>query len=230
MGVISLEKLDHLYWLGRYTERVYTTLRKFYHIYDEMIEEPEGVYKKYCEALDIPNIYVSNNHFVMSYLFDSKNPDSLYANMNRAYDNAIVLREELCSDVLAYIQLALYAFDDNKNSTAPLLELQTVIDYIRAFWGCMDDYVESEDCRNIIKCGKYIERLDLYLRLGYHLNDLDKEFSKLINRLNKTNLHCNQDNLDKLKDLIAKKMNHPEEMEGRDMEILALLGGLIEVR
>ncbi|MFR9145116.1 MAG: alpha-E domain-containing protein [Mediterraneibacter sp.] len=30
MGIISMEKVDHLYWLGRYTERVYTTLRMFF--------------------------------------------------------------------------------------------------------------------------------------------------------------------------------------------------------
>ena len=42
MGIISMEKVDHLYWLGRYTERVYTTLRVFFHIYDKMIEQPEG--------------------------------------------------------------------------------------------------------------------------------------------------------------------------------------------
>ena len=30
MGIISIEKADHLYWLGRYTERVYTILRVFF--------------------------------------------------------------------------------------------------------------------------------------------------------------------------------------------------------
>ncbi len=29
MGVISIEHTDRLYWLGRYTERVYTTNRFF---------------------------------------------------------------------------------------------------------------------------------------------------------------------------------------------------------
>ena len=48
MGIISMEKVDHLYWLGRYTERVYTTLRVFFHIYDKMIEQPEG---DLCEIL-----------------------------------------------------------------------------------------------------------------------------------------------------------------------------------
>ena len=64
MGIISLDKLDHLYWLGRYTERVYTTLRKFYKIYDSMIEAPEGAYRTYCERLNIPDVYGSNEAFV----------------------------------------------------------------------------------------------------------------------------------------------------------------------
>ncbi len=227
MGIISIEKMDHLYWLGRYTERVYTTLRKFFRIYDEMIEEPEGIYNKYCERLNIPNIYVSNEHFVKSYLFERTNPDSLCANMNRAYDNAIVLREELSSEVLAYIQMALTSFKECKGSTAPLLELQTVIDYILAFWGCVDDYVENEDCRNIIKLGKYVERLDLYIRLEYHTEDLGKEYSKLINRLNKAPVDYNAEALKALTNLIVARVNYPDEVNDKDKEILNYLGGIL---
>ena len=106
MGIISIENADHLYWLGRYTERVYTTLRVFFHIYDQIIEQPEGIYGEYCERLNIPNIYQSNRQFVQSYLFEEENPDSVFSNMKRAYDNAIVLRNELSSTVLSYIQLA----------------------------------------------------------------------------------------------------------------------------
>lgn len=107
MGIISVENADHLYWLGRYTERVYTTIRVFFHIFDEMIEAPEGVYVEYCKKLGIPNIYTSNRQFVGSYLFDEENPDSVILSMKRAYDNGVVLREELSSNVLSYIQLAL---------------------------------------------------------------------------------------------------------------------------
>ena len=121
MGIISVEKVDHLYWLGRYTERVYTTLRLFFHIYDKMIEQPEGVYVKYCERLNIPDIYTSNKQFVQSYLFGEDNPDSVFSNMKKAYDNAVVLRDELSSNVLSYVELALNTFDGCRKTTAPLL-------------------------------------------------------------------------------------------------------------
>lgn len=226
MGIISINKLDNLYWLGRYTERVYTSIRKFYRIYDMLIEAPEGAYKEYCTRLNIPDIYENNKDFIVDYVFGKENEDSLYSNMNRAYDNAIVLREELSSNVLAYVQLALDTFEQNKASHAPLLDLQAVVDYILAFWGCVDDYVEDEDCRNIMKCGKYVERLDLYIRLEYHTKDIEKEFSKLLNRIHKTHMYYNIEKLDKLTDMINEK----SEEGARYIEALEYLDGIIEVK
>lgn len=226
MGIISIKKLDNLYWLGRYTERVYTSIRKFYRIYDSMIEAPEDAYKAFCEKLNIPDIYSGNANFLTEYIFGKENTDSLYSNMSRAYDNAIVLREELSSNVLAYVQLAMDTFEANKNSSAPLLELQAVIDYLLAFWGCVDDYVEDEDCRNIMKCGKYVERLDLYIRLDYHVKDIEKEFNKLVNRIHKTHMYYNIEKLDKLTDIINQ---HSEEGTGYK-DALLCLDGIIEVK
>lgn len=223
MGIISIEKADHLYWLGRYTERVYTTLRVFFHIYDSMIEQPEGIYVKYCKRLDIPDIYTSNKQFAHAYLFDDTNPDSVISNMKRAYDNAVVLREELSSNVLSYVQLALDTFQTCKKTTAPLLELQQVIDYLLAFWGGADDYVEQEDCRNILKCGKYVERLDLFIRLDYHREDLEKEYRKLTNRLYKANLSYHEDALKRLEEIIMEK----DCQKYHGQEALRCLGGLL---
>lgn len=223
MGIISMEKVDHLYWLGRYTERVYTTLRVFFHIYDKMIEQPEGIYAKYCERLNIPNIYTSNRQFVMSYLFNEDNPDSLRSNMERAYDNAVVLRDELSTTVLSYVHLAVVAFEGCRKTTAPLLELQQVIDDLLAFWGGADDYVEQEDCRNILKCGKYVERLDLCMRLDYHTENLEKEYRKLCNRLGKTNLVYHEESLNRLEEIILRE-EHPEQYY---REALGCLGALL---
>ncbi|MDD3360051.1 MAG: alpha-E domain-containing protein [Hespellia sp.] len=226
MGIISINKLDNLYWLGRYTERVYTSIRKFYRIYDHLIEASEGDYKTYCKKLNIPDIYSSNEDFIYRYIFDKQNPDSLYSNMNRAYDNGIVLREELSSTVLAYIQLAIDTFEANCSSRAPLLELQSVLDYLLAFWGCVDDYVVDEDCRNIMKCGKYVERMDLYIRLDYHINDIEKEFNKLVSRIHKTHMYYDIEKLDQLTDIINEKS---EEGTGY-YEALSCLDGIIEVK
>ena len=112
MGIISVEQADHLYWLGRYTERVYTTLRVYFQSFDTMIDEKADSYQKFCESVDIPNIYISKEDFLKRYPFDPDNPDSIISNLNRAYDNAVVLRESIGSETLSYIQLAIY--DMNK--------------------------------------------------------------------------------------------------------------------
>ena len=39
----------------------------------------------------------------------------------RTYDNAVVLREEIGSETLSYIQLAVYEMNRAKESSAPLI-------------------------------------------------------------------------------------------------------------
>ncbi|MCD7803222.1 MAG: alpha-E domain-containing protein [Clostridiales bacterium] len=56
MGIKSIEVTDRLYWLGRYSERVYTSLRLFAKSYDDMLDKGD-TYGELCRSLEIPNIY-----------------------------------------------------------------------------------------------------------------------------------------------------------------------------
>ena len=40
MGIISLERIDNLIWLGRYSERIYLTIKEFFSCYDKMLDDP----------------------------------------------------------------------------------------------------------------------------------------------------------------------------------------------
>ena len=111
MGIISIENTDRLFWLGRYTERVYTTIKIFADRFDSMIDFDEIEYDKFCESQDIPNIYKSREDFSQKYCFSLEDENSIFSNLMRAYDNAIVLREEIGSESLSYIQLAVYAMN-----------------------------------------------------------------------------------------------------------------------
>ena len=122
----------------------------------------------------------------------------------RTYDNAVVLREEIGSETLSYIQLAVYEMNRAKESSAPLIWLQKVTDNIVAFWGMADDYIDSENVRNIIKIGKRVERIDLYARLQYDLDKMEREVCRLVGRINRTNLKYNAVRLQELGELIAK--------------------------
>ena len=48
MGIISIEKTNHLFWLGRYCERVFTTLKVFRKYYDTMIDGSQSDYQIFC--------------------------------------------------------------------------------------------------------------------------------------------------------------------------------------
>lgn len=202
MGIISVEQADHLYWLGRYTERVYTTLRFYSKSFDMMIDEVIESYQRFCESIDIPNIYTSKEDFLRRYPFDEENPDSIISNLNRAYDNAIVLRESIGSEALSYIQLAIYDMNKAAVSNSPMIELQYIMDHILSFWGIADDQIDSEQVRNMIKAGKRIERIDLYARLGVPRNELVREVCRMIPRVERSGLLYDKSRLEQMKVLV----------------------------
>ena len=203
--VLSLENINRLLWLGRYSERVFTGLRNFGEKFDAMTGlRPE-------QYSGISGVYESKADFVQRYCFDKENPSSIYSSLLRAYDNAIVLRDEIGSETFSYIQLALYEISKSKRSDAPLLSLQKVIDNIAAFWGMADDRIEDEKVRGIIKLGKRVERVDLYARLNMSDDDIRREIRRLTYRISKAGLRYDVDGLKRLNALgKEEKVNRQE--------------------
>lgn len=222
MGIVSLTNTDKLYWLGRYSERVYTTIRLFGESFDHLIEGEVQSIGAFCASLNIPNIYTSGDDFVERYLFDAENPDSVFANLTRAYDNAMTLRDEIGSECVSYIQLAIYAMNSLRGSENPMFGLQKVVDDILAFWGLTDDIIPDENVRNIIKVGKRVERLDLYARLKLPRKDILREVRRLAVRISRTNLQYAQADIDRLMALATAEETVYD-------EIVALVDGLVKI-
>ena len=222
MGIISLEKSSRLIWLGRYTERTFTICRTLSRYYDEMIDRDEYAYRSFLDCLGLPYIYGSRDAFIRTYIFDTNDPNSLASQLNRALDNAIEMREELTSDTLCYIQMAQDALKEGNNSYAPMLTLQQVVDDLFAFWGSADDNIASEECRTLIKCGKYVERLDLYARLKLPKKDILREVRRLAVRISRTNLQYAQADIDRLMALATAG-------ETAYDEIVTLVDGLVKI-
>lgn len=205
--ILSLENRDRLFWLGRYSERVYTTIRYFAEQFDSMIDRKND-----------EGIYTSKEDFAQKYCFNEEDPNSVYSGLMRAYDNAIELREEIGSDTFSYIQMAVYEMNRAKFSDSPLLQLQKVVDNIAAFWGMADDRIYDEKVRSIIKLGKRIERVDLYARMNAEAEDIRREIHRLSYRILKAGLKYDSGGLARLIELAGeKKMNCPgivREVEG----------------
>lgn len=205
MGAVTVTKLDNLYWMGRYIERVYQLIGMYMDGYDSMIDADKQYYEKICNTLGIPNTYSSSEDFIKGFAFDTENSFSIISNAYRAYDNAMVIRDEITSKTLAYIHLAIAELNKAKNSSSPLFNLQQVLDNILAFWGCLDDLVDDESTRNTAKAGKRIERLDLYLRLRKPRKELEREIERLIHRIDTTTLKYNKAALKHAEALIAEE-------------------------
>ena len=205
MGIISVENTDRLYWLGRYSERVYTTLKIFSEHYDSMIDLEDEEYQDFCRRQEIPNIYTSVTDFANRYCFDEEDENSILSNLTRAYDNAIVLRDEIGSTALSYVQLAVYAMNDAKKSIAPLLELQKTRDNIVAFWGMVDDSVDEEHVRSIIKFGKRVERIDIFARMHMSTEELRRQVARLNSRIVLTGLSYNKRGLAHINYLVEEE-------------------------
>ena len=225
MGVISLEKSECLFWMGRYVERVYTTIQIFNDVLDKMLDQNNRRYEGFCQRLNIPNIYTSPEDFVDRYLFDPENPDSVVSNLSQAYDNAMVLRNEIGSLTLSYIQLALDTMLKSRGTDAQFLLNQDILDFILAFWGSLDDNVEGTDRRNLVKCGKYVERLDLCFRLYLDQQYAEREYKKLVGRMKKLSIPYRQENLDHLAELVSSQEN----WQNRCAEALPLVDHLFLV-
>ncbi len=211
MGIKSVINTDRLYWLGRYSERVYTTLKLFSLSFDTLIEQYGEDHKSFCESLEIPDIYRDKDDFIDRYAFSLEDPNSIISNLHRAYDNAIELREEIGSETLSFIQIAIYEMNSAKRSEAPLLYFQKITDALLAFWGCVDDQIDDENTRNILKIGKRVERLDLYARLKKARASIRREVNRLAGRISRTDLIYAPEDVQKLKELIdAPELDYRE--------------------
>lgn len=200
MGTLSLTKAGRLFWLGRYTERVYTSLKESKNIYDCMVDGGEADYPAYCTALGIPNTFASTEDFFKGYLADRSAPTSLVSVLGYAYDNAIVLRDTIGTETFSYIQLACNAMEKAISGDYPELELQSVLDYIMAFRGCAEYSLMDETSRTILRTGANVEYLSLALRLNHPKEECRIECERLLNRLYKIPLSTDTERRDRLVD------------------------------
>lgn len=187
MGTPSLAQANHLYWLGRYVERVQRTLILSSDIYDTLLDD-ESVFNlhDFCVRLAIPDIYDDADDFIGRYMFDENDQNSVISNLNRAFDNAIVMRDLLKSDTLAYIQLALNTMKAGKRSLSPMLEVQETLDYLYAFWGALDDNMNDLKSRYTVRTGGSVERVDLALRLRFTDEKMFGEVARLESRIERS--------------------------------------------
>ncbi len=224
MGIISVEHSSNLYWLGRYAERAYTTLDTFFDYYDAMLDKDKNSYRIFLEKLGIEDKYGNYENFVQGFLYgtDSFTVNSMFGN---AYDNALVIRNTIGSESLAYMELAINTFRAGQNAKNLRLALIPVMDYLLAYWGNIDDNLAASEAGTFIRCGKLVERLDLYFRFSYDSKFINEEYEKLCHIMVRVRKgFCNTKHLAVLVEVLATEDSYKERLP----EVLYNLNKLFE--
>ena len=166
--IISATKANRLYWLGRYECRVYATLHQLNKCFDEMIDGEPDDYTAFWEKLDASGIYKTNDEFTYGMLYDENNPGSVLSAQKCAMDNAILLREDIMSETLSYLEMSVALLRQCKQeATVNISRLQPIIDWSLAFWGSAEQRLQNHKALNIMMIGRNVENLDMLLRFGY---------------------------------------------------------------
>lgn len=168
--LLNAEKANRLFWLGRYVERGYLTLHLVRRAYDEVIDAPVGAMPE-SALLDLLRSYsgaaLTTSRDMMAYVYNAVNPASLCAVMEMAKSNSMLLRSEICSESLSYIEmshalLTQCAAASDTNITA----LQPVTDWLLAFWGSVSERVHGAPL-TLLRAGRLVEHIDMNLRFRY---------------------------------------------------------------
>jgi len=189
---VSSAKASRLYWLGRYAERVYLTLHMLRKHFDLMIDEDKDAYITFCNKMGIQNKYTSADDFTKRYLFDTSNPESVINMLERVKDNAMMLREEIMTETLCYIELSIAHMNKPKVQSIGIEGLQRITDYMLAFWGSIDERIVDNQIRHSIKFGKFIESLDLHIRFEYPYNRVEGIFNRMLDSIEKECYICDE--------------------------------------
>lgn len=207
--IISANKANSLFWLGRYEERVYITMHLMRKCYDKMIDGEMEEYWPFWQELDPQGVYQTNDEFTLGMMYDDGNPSSVISAQTRAMDNAILLREEIMSETLSYLEMsiALLKACSEKQETN-VMTLQPVIDWSLAFWGAAEQRLQNHKALYIMMIGRNIENLDMLIRFEYKYEriaqayDSVKHYSRRLPGLLDEQMESQLDNL-----IIREKFN-----------------------
>lgn len=178
--IISASKANQLYWLGRYQERVYMTLHILRKCYDKMIDGEPDEYLSFWNKLDCNNTYSSNDEFTLGMLYDEQNPSSVFSALNRAMDNAILLREDILTETLSYIELSINLMKKCKaENKMDITLLQYITDWSLAFWGSAEQRIYNTRILAIMMIGRHLEYIDMMLRYNYDFKRVSLGYNML---------------------------------------------------
>ncbi len=228
-NVITADKANRLFWLGRYAERVYISLHLLRRYYDKVLDGNMSDLGEYYTCLGLRGMDSSDREFQISQLYDRDNICSIATSVDLAHDNAIVLRRDITSESLSYIQmsqalLAECSTEGEKNIT----RLQPITDNMLAFFGSIDERVFDKRIRKFLKIGKLIENIDLHIRFDYPFFRVEEAYETLKDYLAQEDAVGDKRTLAVLDELVSEECYSNQTASYKDI-VLGNLNSLVMV-
>lgn len=222
-------KANRLYWLGRYEERVYLTLHLLRKCYDKMIDgEPED-YETFWQKLDVCNTYKTEEDFQWGMMYDEENVNSVISAQLRAQDNAILLREDIMSETLSYIEMSIALMRRLKaEHSENITKLQSVTDWALAFWGSVQQRVYNNKTLALMYLGREMETLDFLLRYNYPFERVLNTFELMSRYLEDYPEFCDNKVMADIESMLMAKRSGVE-MKNFESNLLYCLRQLVTV-
>ncbi len=225
-NVITADKANRLFWLGRYAERVYISLHLLRRYYDKVLDGDISDLKEYytCLGLDF------QDERQYSLLYDKSNRCSIARSLDLTNDNGIVLRHDISSESLSYIQMSQVLLEEcAQNNERNITKLQSITDNILAFFGSVDERMFDDRVRIFLKIGRLIENIDLHIRFNYPYFRIEEAFLSLKDYIKRSEGSvANLSTLDSLNELIREE-RYIKKDESYRISVLNNLNTLIAI-
>lgn len=227
--IISAVKANSLFWLGRYEERVYITLHLLRKCHDKMIDGELEDYWPIWQKLDTTGAYQTIEEFTFGIMYDDTNPSTVMAAQTKAMDNAILLREDILSETLSYLEMSLALLKEcRKKQEINVICLQPVIDWSLAFWGSAQQRLQNHKALYIMSIGRNVENMDMLLRFDYSYERVALAYDSLKRYCKQMPNIIDEDIEGELNSLIIEERFNLNDVEYKN-KLLELINQLVKV-
>lgn len=160
--------------------RVYLTLHQLNKCYDKMIDGSPEDYQSFWQKLDAGGNYSTEEEFTLGMLYDEQNPGSVFSAQKYAMDNAILLREDIMSETLSYLEMSVALMRKCKaEGETNITALQDIKDWSLAFWGSAEQRVLNHRALNLMMIGRHVENIDMMQRFCYPYHRIKLAYESL---------------------------------------------------
>ena len=228
-NILTATKANSLYWLGRYEERVYITLHLLRKCYYRMIDGEMDDYSHLWTRLDTAGNYQTVEAFSFGMMYDDSNPSSVLSAQTKAMDNAILLRENIRSETLSYLEMSIALLKACKEQQETnVTALQSVTDWSLAFWGSAEQRLRNHRALYLMMLGRNVENLDMLIRFEYPYERIALAYDSLKRYTHQMASLIDEHMESQLNSLIVKERFNLSDIAYKN-QLLAFLSQLVRV-